>query len=165
VRLMQTFPQNADTDTISASTYLGTTLQSLKRMIACTVSAKRRPSPSSVSSSRTRWRSGQSFPSSFHLSMGCSYLDSMLRLQGLKNDLSDVALGEGTGHKLHKLSVKEIKHVRALRSFGLRAGANAPSSSSASITSKITTANNQSTLLCSSTTLVVVPIVPSVFFV
>jgi hypothetical protein len=35
----------------------------------------------------------------------------MLRLQDLKTSLSDAALGEGTGMKLHKLSVKEIKTV------------------------------------------------------
>jgi hypothetical protein len=39
----------------------------------------------------------------------------MLRLQDLKTDLSDAALGEGTGKKLHKLSVKEIKQVLEAR--------------------------------------------------
>jgi hypothetical protein len=39
----------------------------------------------------------------------------MLRLQDLKTDLSDAALGEGSGTKLHKLSVKEIKRVRSCR--------------------------------------------------
>ena len=36
----------------------------------------------------------------------------MLRLQEVKTGLSDAALGEGSGMKLNKLSVKEIKHVR-----------------------------------------------------
>jgi hypothetical protein len=36
----------------------------------------------------------------------------MLRLQEVKSDLADAALGEGTGTKLQKMSVKEIKTVR-----------------------------------------------------
>jgi hypothetical protein len=35
----------------------------------------------------------------------------MLNLQELKNDLSDAALGEASGMKLHKLNVREIKRV------------------------------------------------------
>ena len=35
----------------------------------------------------------------------------MLRLQEVKTDLADAALGEGTGMKLQKMSVKEIKTV------------------------------------------------------
>lgn len=34
---------------------------------------------------------------------------SMLHLQDVKTGLAEAALGEGTGAKLHKLSVKEIK--------------------------------------------------------
>ncbi|EIM84514.1 uncharacterized protein STEHIDRAFT_61302 [Stereum hirsutum FP-91666 SS1] len=37
--------------------------------------------------------------------------ERMLRLQDVKVGLSDVALGEGNGMKLHKMSVKEIKAV------------------------------------------------------
>lgn len=36
---------------------------------------------------------------------------SMLRLQDVKTGLAEAALGEGTGGKLHKLSVKDIKFV------------------------------------------------------
>lgn len=35
----------------------------------------------------------------------------MLRLQDVKVGLAEAALGEGTGAKLHKLSVKDIKYV------------------------------------------------------
>jgi hypothetical protein len=35
----------------------------------------------------------------------------MLKLQEVKMSLSDAALGEGTGVKLNKLSVKDIKYV------------------------------------------------------
>jgi hypothetical protein len=35
----------------------------------------------------------------------------MLRLQEVKTNLADAALGEGTGTKLQKMSVKEIKTV------------------------------------------------------
>jgi len=35
--------------------------------------------------------------------------ERMLKLQDLKVGLADAALGEGTGMKLHKMSVKEIK--------------------------------------------------------
>lgn len=36
---------------------------------------------------------------------------SMLKLQDVKVGLAEAALGEGTGNKLHKLSVKDIKFV------------------------------------------------------
>ncbi|KAF8263933.1 SNF2 family N-terminal domain-containing protein [Lactarius quietus] len=39
--------------------------------------------------------------------------ERMLRLQDVKMGLADAALGEGTGVKLHKLSVREIKAVRS----------------------------------------------------
>ncbi|KAF5329445.1 hypothetical protein D9619_009161 [Psilocybe cf. subviscida] len=55
--------------------------------------------------------------------------DRMLRLQDVKTGLAEAALGEGTGGKLHKLSVKDIKFL-----FGMNkapAGdANAPGNSS-----------------------------------
>ena len=35
----------------------------------------------------------------------------MLRLQDVKVGLAEAALGEGSGAKLHKLSVKDIKYV------------------------------------------------------
>ena len=35
----------------------------------------------------------------------------MLKLQDVKTGLAEAALGEGTGVKLHKLSVKDIKYV------------------------------------------------------
>lgn len=35
----------------------------------------------------------------------------MLQLQDVKTGLADAALGEGTGGKLHKMSVKDIKYV------------------------------------------------------
>ncbi|KJA22647.1 hypothetical protein HYPSUDRAFT_87246 [Hypholoma sublateritium FD-334 SS-4] len=37
--------------------------------------------------------------------------DRMLRLQEVKTGLAEAALGEGTGAKLHKLSVKDIKYL------------------------------------------------------
>ncbi|KAI9457065.1 SNF2 family N-terminal domain-containing protein [Russula earlei] len=40
--------------------------------------------------------------------------ERMLRLQDVKTGLADAALGEGTGVKLHKLSVKEIQAVRVI---------------------------------------------------
>ncbi|KAH7882695.1 SNF2 family N-terminal domain-containing protein [Phlebopus sp. FC_14] len=42
--------------------------------------------------------------------------ERMLRLQEVKTDLADAALGEGSGVKLHKMSVKEIKAL-----FGMKA--------------------------------------------
>ena len=36
---------------------------------------------------------------------------SLLQLQDVKTGLAEAALGEGTGAKLHKLSVKDIKYV------------------------------------------------------
>jgi hypothetical protein len=41
--------------------------------------------------------------------------ERMLRLQEVKTDLADAALGEGTGTKLQKMSVKEIKTL-----FGMK---------------------------------------------
>ncbi|KDR65835.1 hypothetical protein GALMADRAFT_131232 [Galerina marginata CBS 339.88] len=46
--------------------------------------------------------------------------DRMLQLQDVKTGLAEAALGEGTGAKLHKLSVKDIKYL-----FGMK-DANAP---------------------------------------
>ncbi|KAG6856050.1 hypothetical protein H0H87_008064 [Tephrocybe sp. NHM501043] len=40
--------------------------------------------------------------------------ERMLRLQDVKTGLAEAALGEGSGAKLHKLSVKDIKYVRSL---------------------------------------------------
>ncbi|KIM41993.1 hypothetical protein M413DRAFT_71424 [Hebeloma cylindrosporum] len=42
--------------------------------------------------------------------------DRMLQLQDVKTGLAEAALGEGTGAKLHKLSVKDIKYVSRSRS-------------------------------------------------
>ena len=39
----------------------------------------------------------------------------MLRLQDVKVGLAEAALGEGTGSKLHKLSVRDIKFVSSYR--------------------------------------------------
>jgi hypothetical protein len=36
----------------------------------------------------------------------------MLKLQEVKVGLAEAALGEGSGTKLHKMSVKDIKFVR-----------------------------------------------------
>lgn len=44
----------------------------------------------------------------------------MLRLQDVKTGLADAALGEGTGAKLHKLSVREIKLVCCIAIFTRR---------------------------------------------
>ena len=38
----------------------------------------------------------------------------MLKLQDVKMGLAEAALGEGTGTRLHKMSVKEIKFVSFL---------------------------------------------------
>jgi hypothetical protein len=37
----------------------------------------------------------------------------MLKLQEVKVGLAEAALGEGSGTKLHKMSVKDIKFVRS----------------------------------------------------
>ncbi|KAG1750363.1 SNF2 family N-terminal domain-containing protein [Suillus paluster] len=42
--------------------------------------------------------------------------ERMLRLQEVKSDLADAALGEGTGMKLQKMSVKEIKTLFGMKS-------------------------------------------------
>ncbi|KAH7912078.1 SNF2 family N-terminal domain-containing protein [Hygrophoropsis aurantiaca] len=47
--------------------------------------------------------------------------ERMLRLQEVKTDLADAALGEGSGVKLHKMSVKEIKLL-----FGMTKADEAP---------------------------------------
>ncbi|KAI6103931.1 hypothetical protein EDD16DRAFT_1639751, partial [Pisolithus croceorrhizus] len=39
---------------------------------------------------------------------------NMLRLQEVKSDLANAALGKGSGVKLHRISVKEIQAVGAL---------------------------------------------------
>lgn len=39
---------------------------------------------------------------------------SMLRLQDVKVGLAEAALGESTGNKLHKLSVRDIRFVSPL---------------------------------------------------
>jgi len=38
-------------------------------------------------------------------------MSSMLKLQEVKVGLAEAALGEGSGAKLHKLSVRDIKYV------------------------------------------------------
>jgi hypothetical protein len=43
--------------------------------------------------------------------------NSMLRLQEVKMGLSDAALGEGTGVKLNKLSVKDIRYVSDMHAW------------------------------------------------
>ena len=44
----------------------------------------------------------------------------MLKLQDVKMGLAEAALGEGTGTRLHKMSVKEIKFVSFPKSILMR---------------------------------------------